>query len=70
MFGNCAWWGTWGSDGFREMGLLLRRGRRLGTQTNNVAEARGLALAAKASLHFHFWFVEACALAIARGVES
>ena len=54
-------WGTWGTGGFDERGLLFQRGHRLGTQTNNVAEVRGLAFAAKAMLHWHFWFVEECA---------
>ena len=38
--------------------------RRIGTQTNNVVEARGLAFAVKAALHFWFWFVESCAQAV------
>ena len=62
--GNCAWWGTWKENRFNEIGMLMCRGRRIGTQTNNVAEARGLAFAVKAALHFWFWLVESCAQAV------
>ena len=62
--GNCAWWGTWKENHFNEIGMLMCRGRRIGTQTNNVAEARGLDFAVKAALHFWFWLVESCAQAV------
>ena len=62
--GNCAWWGIWENNRFNEIGMLMCRGRRIGTQTNNVAEARGLAFAVKAALHFWFWLVESCAQAV------
>ena len=58
--GNCAWWGEWLDGGFVSKGLLFCIGRRIGTQTNNIAEVRGLAFAAKAALHFQFWFSELC----------
>ena len=69
-YGSCGWWGTWGTGGFDEKGLLFQRGHRLGTQTNNVAEVRGLAFAAKAMLHWHFWFVEECARIAASEVQG
>lgn len=55
---NCAWWGVWEKDGFLEKGLLFSTGRRLGIQTNNFAEARGMAFAANAALHLRFWLIE------------
>ena len=42
-FGICAWWGEWILGEFVAAGLLLRRGRKLGVATNNVAEAHGMA---------------------------
>jgi len=66
--GNCGWWGVWHEGGFCQKGLLFQSGRKLGTQTNNIAEARGLVFAAKASLHFHFGISELCAGMAARRV--
>jgi ribonuclease HI len=64
--GNCAWWGAWQHGCFHEEGLLFRRGRNLGRQTNNFAEVRGLTFAVKAALHLHFWMLEGCARTAAR----
>ena len=69
-YGSCGWWGTWDTQGFNDCGVLFQHGRRLGTQTNNVGEARGLAFAAKAMLHWHFWFVEECARIAASEVQE
>ena len=64
--GNCAWWGSWRQGAFKEAGVLFRKGVNLGVQTNNVAEVRGLAFAAKAALHWHFWMLELCSHIAAR----
>ena len=66
--GNSAWWGVFGPHGFTQKGLLFEGGCQLGARTNNFAEARGLAFAVKASLHFHFWFLDLCARLEARRV--
>ena len=58
--GNCAWWGEWIDGEFVTRGTLFCMGRRIGTQTNNIAEVRRLAFAAKAVLRFQFFFVEMC----------
>ena len=58
--GNSAWWGRWSAEGFNQQGVLFEAGYQIGTKTNNVAEARGLAFAVKASVHFNFWLVEVC----------
>ena len=46
--GICAWWGSWQCGVFRAHGLLLQKGQRLGTGTNNSAESHGVATAFKA----------------------
>ena len=61
--GNCMWWGTWQDSHFVEGVLLMNRGRRIGKQTNNIAEARSMAFAVKAALPFWFWLAETCAQA-------
>jgi len=64
--GNCAWWGHWIQDTFAEKGMLYCMGRNLGIRTNNFAEVRGLAFAAKSALLWHFWVTESCTQATAR----
>jgi len=49
--GNLAWRGHWIQDTFVERGLLYRMGRNLAMRSNNYAEVRGLAFAAKPALH-------------------
>ena len=49
-YGVCGWWGHFESGIFEPSGLLVNRGCRLGTNTNNVAEAHGLASAVKVCL--------------------
>ena len=56
--GACAWWGSFLDGSFQPHGLLMQKGARLGTGTNNRAEAHGLATAAKMSVHFVFRVVE------------
>ena len=58
--GNCCWWGEWINGAFVTRASLFCIGRRTGRNTNNIAEAQGLAFAAKAALHFNFWFHETC----------
>jgi len=60
-FGICAWWGVWSGEEFVERGWLLQRGVRLGTCTNNAAEAEGMAAALRAALIWHFEVAEALA---------
>ena len=43
---------------FESKGLLLQKGTRLGTGTNNFSEAHGLATALKTSLHYYLWVIE------------
>ena len=64
--GNAGWWGQWHGDGFRPMGTLYQAGSRIGIKTNNVAEARGLAFAAKSALHLLFWLTEVCCISMTR----
>ena len=52
--GVCAYWGHWSAGAFHSHGLLLQRGTRLGTGTNNSAEAHGLASALKSALRYYF----------------
>ena len=52
--GVCLWWGTFDSNCFHPCGLLIQRGVRLGTGTNNSAEAHGLATALRTALHLFF----------------
>ena len=56
--GVCAWWGFWRNQVFESQGLLLQRGFRLGTGTNNAAESHGLATSMKAALRWHYWVIE------------
>ena len=56
--GVCAWWGLFDKDGFHARGPLIQKGCRLGTGTNNLAEAPGQATALKMCLHYHFWMIE------------
>ena len=69
-YGICMWWGTWGLGGFNSEGLLLRHGACIGRAGNNIAEARGLAAAAKTCLHWHLWILEQCAQAVAQRASS
>ena len=64
--GNGAWWGVWGAGGFIQQGMLFETGYQIGTKTDNFAEARGLAFAVKAAIHFQFWLLEICARHAAR----
>ena len=57
-YGICGWWGYFNTDGFFPCGLLLQRGVRLGTGTNNVAEAHALANSVKICLRYYFWIAE------------
>ena len=56
--GVSAWWGSYDSNGFHAKGMLWQRGVRLGTNTNNVAEAHGLATCLKMMVHFFYWVIE------------
>ena len=56
--GVCAWWGHFMNGAFESKGLLLQKGTRLGTGTNNFSEAHGLATALKTSLHYYLWVIE------------
>ena len=58
--GNGDWWGSWKDGAFASMGMIFQKGARLGIRTNNFAEARGLAFAAKSALHFHLWLTDKC----------
>ena len=42
-YGICSWWGYFNTHGFSPCGLILQRGVRIGTVTNNVVEAHALA---------------------------
>ena len=57
-YGVCAWWGSFVHGSFESKGLLLRRGARLGTSTNNIAEGHGLASSLKICVRFHCWVIE------------
>ena len=57
-YGMCAWWGRFQEGAFVSEGLLIQKGSRLGTNTNNCAEALGLASAVKTSLRYLFWVAE------------
>ena len=50
--GVSMWWGVWCPTHFEEKGALLFKGQCLGDATNNVAEARGMAVAIKALLRW------------------
>ena len=52
-YGVCAWWGHFNHDGFDPKGLLLWKGARLGTSTNNIAEAHGMASSLKICVRFY-----------------
>ena len=56
--GVCAWWGHFCNGEFNSRGLLVQRGARLGTGTNNIAEAHALASAIKICLQFYYGLVE------------
>ena len=57
-YGVCGWWGRYDNGTFLSEGPLMQRGRRLGTGTNNCAEALGMASAIKTTLKMVFWMVE------------
>jgi len=57
-YGVCAWWGHFNHDGFDPKGLLLWKGARLGTSTNNIAEAHGMASSLKICVRFYCWVIE------------
>ena len=57
-YGVCGWWGHFKGGIFEPSGLLVQRGRRLGTNTNNVAEAHGLASAVKVCLQYYGWVIQ------------
>ena len=57
-YGVCAWWGTWGPDGFHPEGSIFERGTQIGTTGNNIAEGGGLAAACKAAVRYLTWFLE------------
>ena len=56
--GVCIWYGIYINGEFLSRGLLMQRGTRLGTGTNNSAEAHGLATAMKVCLRLHYWLVD------------
>ena len=56
--GVCAWWGCFSNGQFQAKGLLIQRGTRLGTSTNNTSEAHGLASAVKTCLRYFCWVSE------------
>jgi len=56
--GVCVWWGSWHLGEFHPQGLLLQKGARLGTGTNNTAESHGLATAFKTAVRLYCWVVE------------
>ena len=58
FFSRWRGWGKFCNGNFYANGLLLQKGIRLGTATNNYAEAFGLALALKLSLRWCFGVVE------------
>jgi len=57
-YGVCGWWGHFKSGSFEPRGMLVKRGCRLGTNTNNFAEAQGLASAVKVCLHLYGSVIE------------
>ena len=57
-YGVCGWWSCFKQDMFMPEGLMIQKGSRLGTGTNNCAEAMGIASAVKTSLRLVFWVVE------------
>jgi len=56
--GVCLWWGTWHQGEFHPHGLLLQKGARLGTGTNNTAESHGLVTAFKTAVRLYCWVAE------------
>ena len=59
--GVCAGWGyfhTTSRGSFESRGLLVQKGIRLGTSTNNIAEAHGMAYALKICLRYYGWVIE------------
>ena len=57
-YGVCGWWGNFKNGTFMPKGLLVERGSRIGTSTNNCAEAQGLASAVKVCLQYYSWVIE------------
>ena len=57
-YGLCLWWGRFQFGSFLANGLLVQKGQRLGTSTNNCAEALGLAAVIKLSLRYLLWVTE------------
>jgi len=57
-YGVCGWWGFFKSGSFIPKGFLVKRGCRIGTNTNNCAEAQGLASAVKVCLQYYSWVIE------------
>ena len=56
--GVCVWWGSWHFGEFHPQGLLLQKGARLGTGTNNTAESHGLVTAFKTAVRLYYWVTE------------
>ena len=56
--GACAWWGQFANGSFESMGALMKKGARLGANTNNFAEAHAMASALKLCLHYHCDVIE------------
>ncbi len=68
--GVCAWWGHFMCGGFQSKGILIRKGSRLGTGTNNIAESHGIASASKTALHYFYWVTEQLAMLAQRPVSD
>ena len=56
--GVCAWWGCFQNGYFQSKGLLMQRGDCLGIGTNNTAESKAMAIAAKTAVRYYFWVIE------------
>ena len=59
--GVCAWWGRFhatSSGRFESQGSLLQKGVCIGTSTNNIAEAHGMASALKVCLRYYSAVIE------------
>ena len=56
--GICVWWGSWQDGAFYSNGLILQSGCKLGSCTNNYAEAHGIKLLMKTVLRLHYWLAE------------
>ena len=57
-YGVCGWWGHFNHGVFGSKGLLLWKGARLGTSTNNIAEAHGMASSLNICVRFYCWVIE------------